>query len=60
MIGYPCSQKFRDKLKSIVNDADDQQVTNQKENFIEKVLDAIPEEGAHAFYTLRLFESLVT
>ena len=31
-----------------------------KETFIEKVLDTIPEEGTEAFYVLRLFESLVT
>ena len=62
LCGYSCSEHFRDKLKSVVEQSagENSSMTATKERFIERVLDVIPEEGVQAFYTLRLFESLVT
>ena len=55
--GYHCSAGFKAELEAI---KEDKSVMIDKEAFIEKVLEVIPEEGTDAFYSLRLFESLVT
>lgn len=55
LCGYHCSELFRDSLAKIL----DNEENHSKEKFVENVLELIPEEGSPAFYTLRLFESLV-
>jgi hypothetical protein len=56
LTGYHCSELFKDDLQHVL----DEPAYCTKEAFIERVLELIPEEGSNAFYTLRLFESLVS